>query len=245
MEESSLRRPFDETSRMALRAFQQASGLPVTGVLDDATAMEMSLPRCGFRPSSSSALARFALRSRWPANSLRFAILNTPPGHDAGEVRAAIHTALGLWSQAALLTFSESDPAAAELTLSFVESNDAVNSEDAPFDGPGNILAHAFFPPPAGGSLAGRVHFDLAEPWSLAIPPAGTDLVTVAAHEIGHALGLDHSDQRGALMFPTFSGPQRFLAPDDRNGIRALYAPRPCQGPPIRPVWYMRSPKPP
>ncbi|MFQ5910971.1 MAG: matrixin family metalloprotease, partial [Thermoplasmata archaeon] len=58
-------------------------------------------------------------------------------------------------------------------------------------------------------------------------PPSGTDLVTVAAHEFGHALGLKHSNVRDALMFAYYGGLNRSLDADDIAGIRALYGRRP------------------
>src|SRR6185369_11171775 len=49
------------------------------------------------------------------------------------------------------------------------------------------------------------------------------DLVTVAAHEIGHSLGLGHSQVSTALMAPFYNGSHRFLDQDDINGIRTIY----------------------
>jgi hypothetical protein len=88
------------------------------------------------------------------------------------------------------------------------------------------ILAHAFFPPPNGGSLAGDAHFDDAENWTLSERSSSSqpiDLTTVVAHELGHSLGLGHSQVQGALMFPFYSGSHRFLAQDDIDGIQETY----------------------
>jgi hypothetical protein len=57
----------------------------------------------------------------------------------------------------------------------------------------------------------------------------GTSLFFVAAHEIGHALGLSHSSVKESLMFPWYGGntainPNTFtLHSDDRTGIQQIY----------------------
>ncbi|NXL93365.1 MMP8 collagenase, partial [Alectura lathami] len=52
------------------------------------------------------------------------------------------------------------------------------------------------------------------------------NLFIVLAHELGHSLGLSHSNDPGALMYPTYAytDPDEFLLPqDDIDGIQAIY----------------------
>jgi hypothetical protein len=50
------------------------------------------------------------------------------------------------------------------------------------------------------------------------------DFFTVALHELGHSLGLGHSEVTGSVMEPVYAGSRRSLHPDDIAGIQALYS---------------------
>ncbi|WP_020656694.1 matrixin family metalloprotease [Massilia niastensis] len=92
-------------------------------------------------------------------------------------------------------------------------------------DGALGVLAHGYYPPVNGTSAAGDIHFDVAEIWKLGFGGAGFDIFQVAAHEIGHAIGLAHTAVPNSLMNPfyteAFSGPQA----DDIAGAQFIYGP--------------------
>lgn len=180
----------------------------------------MSRPRCGFPDT-----ADFTLQgSKWTRTALTYGFQNFSTDLTQAQVRTAISQALGVWSAVTPLTFTEIAFAAnPDIKISFVSGN---HGDGSNFDGPGGVLAHAFYPPPGGGELAGDAHFDEAETWSVNLPPSGIDLMTVAAHEFGHALGLAHSTTPGALMFAFYGGAHRNLEADDVAGIQALYGSR-------------------
>jgi hypothetical protein len=57
-------------------------------------------------------------------------------------------------------------------------------------------------------------------------PPAGAyDLASVLTHEVGHFLGLAHSEQRDAVMFAFYQPNTTMLTPDDVDGICNIYNP--------------------
>lgn len=47
-------------------------------------------------------------------------------------------------------------------------------------------------------------------------------------HELGHSLGLSHSDKREAVMAPFYRGwdPYLKLSKDDKSAVQALYGPK-------------------
>ncbi|XP_008157169.2 matrix metalloproteinase-9 [Eptesicus fuscus] len=71
-------------------------------------------------------------------------------------------------------------------------------------------------------------NFDSDRKWGFC-PDQGYSLFLVAAHEFGHALGLDHTNVPEALMYPMYSYTEKPpLHEDDVKGIQHLYGgPRP------------------
>ncbi|MBK8022711.1 MAG: matrixin family metalloprotease [Chloroflexi bacterium] len=91
-----------------------------------------------------------------------------------------------------------------------------------PFDGAYNVLAHAYFPT-AGATIAGDLHFDIAENWQCTPGSGRIDIGLVALHEIGHSIGLMHEPTILAVMNATYNSSLTTLQNDDINGARALY----------------------
>jgi hypothetical protein len=130
-----------------------------------------------------------------------------------------VRDAFALWSSQTALTFTEvSSRQQADILIGWAEGD---HGDGDSFDGPGDVLAHASFPNPYQARQV-FLHFDDSERW-VNSETQNVDLLTVAAHEIGHTLGLGHSDDPDALMYPSYSGPHRFLGRDDIAGVQSLY----------------------
>lgn len=230
----------DDLTR-AIKKLQKMGRIPETGVIDRRTEELMSKPRCGnldsgMRPDSNQVRSDLGREesnragrrkrytqapSKWGKKDLSFKILNYTPDMEIPVTRDTIMSAFKVWSDATQLTFTEVKAGSnADILIQFASR---YHQDGYPFDGKGMILAHAFFP---GEGKGGDTHFDDDERWT-SNSTDGVDLFMVAAHEFGHALGLAHSADPGALMYPWyqgFSGP--FVLPhDDSMGIQSLYGP--------------------
>ncbi|WP_209403216.1 DUF6623 family protein [Pseudozobellia sp. WGM2] len=211
----------DEATVTALKKYQEFHGLDVTGKLDKETLAELDQKRCGMPD-----LAEFSTHgNKWSTNSLTYGFDNytTDNGLTQSKIHEAIAQAFAMWAAETPLSFRRiNNSASADIRIKFVSGT---HGDGSAFDGQGGVLAHAYYPPPNSGSLAGDAHFDGDESWTINIPTGNgkVDLVTVAAHEFGHSLGLRHSNVNGSLMFPTYPGPKRYLHADDIAGIRTIY----------------------
>lgn len=175
-----------------------------------------NLPNAGEEDETT---ARFRAISQWGKTNLTYYFSNGT-GKINGEIeRDLVRSAFALWADETPLTFNEvTDPARADILIGWAEGD---HGDGDPFDGPGDVLAHASYPNPYQERQV-FLHFDDAERW-VDSETQNVDLLTVAAHEIGHTLGLDHSSDQNALMYPSYSGPRRFLGQDDIAGVQSLY----------------------
>ncbi|XP_072259108.1 stromelysin-1-like isoform X2 [Pyxicephalus adspersus] len=149
-------------------------------------------------------------------------IVNYTPDITKNEVDFAVAQALRIWSEATPLQFLQIFSGNADIMISFASK---AHGDFIPFDGPLGVLAHAYAP---SEDIGGDTHFDEDEQWTLS-GKAGTNIFLVALHELGHALGLEHSQDQRAIMYPTLLDnsavdPTKFkLYSDDIAGIQALY----------------------
>ncbi|XP_054768386.2 collagenase 3-like [Lytechinus pictus] len=224
-----------------IRNMQLYMNVPLTGRVDAATKTKMTQPRCGVPDPTGQDAAGHALGGRmrrythtggkWENPSLTFRILNTPPELRRREAEDAIRKAFKVWEDVTPLKFTEiRGVERADIYLKF---GAGAHGDLFPFDGPGLTLAHAFPPQSGWDDLDGDVHFDDDETFTVATYD-GTNLFQVAAHEIGHSLGLGHSSDSRALMAPFYPGyiPDFQLHYDDQLGIQRIYG---SKRPPVQP----------
>src|SRR3990170_5139017 len=207
---------FDNTTQKALEQFQEFNKLPVTGILDKATVNLMLKPRCGlpdFVVPEGQGRDYVYSGKKWGKLALTYLIQNFTPDLTQTVARRAIKDGFDQWSSVTPLSFTEVS-SGGDLKMSWTTGN---HGDGYPFDGPSGVLAHAFYPED------GRLHFDDDELWTDNFPPSGVDLSSVALHELGHTLGLAHSNDPLAVMYAYYMGRRRSLSSDDMAGIQSIY----------------------
>jgi hypothetical protein len=201
----------DDVSYIMPASADLAAGIPVAG--------------CAGAVTEAGPVGEYVLvSSGWPKDAggnvaLHYFIRSLTTKMDAATAQSEIERALRQWTQYANFTWSPGQQQGTARTVDILFASGA-HGDGYPFDGPGGVLAHTFYPnPPNSEPIAGDMHLDADEPWHTG---TNVDLFSVALHEAGHALGLGHSDRPGAVMYPYYhlwTG----LSDDDIAGIRALY----------------------
>ncbi|KAH9515042.1 hypothetical protein Btru_018956 [Bulinus truncatus] len=158
---------------------------------------------------------------RWDTPELTWALQNPSQQLSENEQKQVMKEALRIWAEVVPITFREERRPGEEpdIVIKFASGRHGP-SHDPVFDGSPqdrpNILAHAWGPNPNPKGIAGDVHFDAQDRWSRDF------LLAVAVHELGHTMGLHHSNDQTAIMYPLYQTSVE-LAVDDIRGIKDMY----------------------
>lgn len=139
---------------------------------------------------------------------------------DPGQIQAEVRRALDEWSRVAAVGFTETTArtGARNLDIHFATGD---HGDPFPFTSGTSVLAHSFYPsPPNPEPTAGDIHINDAWSWSIG---GQWDLYSVVLHEIGHSLGIGHTDNPKSVMYPYYQKADGLKAPDIES-IRQIYA---------------------
>ena len=183
-------------------------------------------------------MAEYALLGyRWPTNTITWSFAQTTyssdksapfsnPITDAAE-QAIVLAAFARWQSAANINFVQIPDTPG--TAGTADIRIGLGNFFSSF----NRIVGGTSIRTVGGSFAPDNIVRVADPATLPLATNAAGVLVyantsvsfyqVVAHEIGHALGLDHSTDPLALMYSTGSPSNRDLAVPDIQGIRALY----------------------
>lgn len=164
-------------------------------------------------PFANGAMA-YSLRDPWNKSDLTYYFHNCPTRLDCQEGRSAVRTGFETWATVSALTFEEVfNVSEADIEVTWTSSD-----PEGSLGEPGGVLAYNYFP-----RYGGDMFIDDTEPWTIG-DGGEFDLVLTATHEIGHGIGLAHSEFTSAIMY-AYAGYASELGTDDITAIQELYGP--------------------
>lgn len=197
----------------AIRSYQDFHGLVPDGWVGPETKASLEAIRfCGL--PDVMPLQEAATLCRWSKRQLLWQFIGQLPGLTVDSVQRACVQAWGLWAEVCNI-----EPLWQSTGTADVRMGAGV------IDGGFGTLAWSELPC-AGDDRPLRQLYDTGESWVIAEQPQGRqiDLVRVACHELGHALGIPHI-AAGNLMAPTYSPTIRKPQTGDIAEAVARYGP--------------------
>ncbi len=180
--------------RKVIEAYQRFNRLTVDGWAGPETKASLEAPRfCGF-PDLLPIQAAEA-PCRWRKPRVGWSLLGSLPGLSVEQLQEAYRLAAGYWNEVCNIQMSSDGGS----------SNADIVASVGPIDGGMGTLAWSELPC-AGDDRQLRQLYDQNESWVVSEQPRSgqIDLVRVACHELGHALGIPHI-AAGNLMAPVYS----------------------------------------
>lgn len=140
---------------------------------------------CGFVAMSAGP------QCKWKTNQITWTIIGQLPGISSEDLFSAYKEAWSYWERVC------------NLKATYVENDAMVLMGTGKIDSEGQVLAWSEMP--CGNTKKVEQKYDTSERWIISVSPPNNkiDLVRVACHEIGHALGIPHI-ANGNLMQPQY-----------------------------------------
>jgi len=147
-------------------------------------------------------------------------------------IRASIEEAFAVWAEVAPLHFTEIEDQGGGVPLGNYANGQfgQIRLSHRYINGPdttGNPTAKALAWFPGTSNISADIHFDHGDPWQEVGTLSEPDVLGAAIHEIGHTLGLTHSEVSSANLhwiFKRHAGPgSGMLEPDDIAAIQSIY----------------------
>jgi len=221
---------YDERLARGVRAFQRLHGLPETGVADAPTLASMTPRDCSFPDGYAAAQTQdpnvLAFHINRTVPSLSWSIDSAPPGETVESLAALIREMAAVWETVHPGSFERVTGRRGNFGVGF-RTIDGRSSDD---DGDLTCDRQCVLGQAAGSS---GITLDTNERWSFrgslenpngkGFDALNVDFQSVVLHEIGHVLGIQHSDRQGAVMFPRYTRGSiaRRLSEDDKLAVRA------------------------
>ncbi|CAD5121069.1 DgyrCDS9607 [Dimorphilus gyrociliatus] len=202
----------------AITELQKFARIKVTGELDEDTAKIISKPRCGRKDVRKRTRHRrydvVGKVGRWRKKVITYRLVHHTQDISLDAQLNIIRNAFAVWQNISNLMFKENTIEWADIVIKFVAGQ---HSQCIPFSE--SDLAHAFYP---GSVKGGEIHFDDDRIWVGNDEKGGLNLKSVLLHEIGHTLGLGHSNDPGSIMSAWYTGLE-VLGETDIKAIQSLY----------------------